>query len=59
MKREDQTRRAPEINSAKIASITVHLPIETLVAFQRTAQSQRRSESDLAKEAFEAVSRKR
>jgi hypothetical protein len=38
-----------------MGSLTVHVPISTLEAFQRVAQSQRKSESDLAREAFERM----
>lgn len=42
-------------NRRSTVSVTVHIPIRTLTAFQRIAHSQNRSESDLAQEAFELV----
>lgn len=40
------------------ASVTVHVPLSTLEAFQETASRLRRSESDLAREAFEAIAKR-
>lgn len=42
----------------EMGSVTVHIPLATLREFQKRAQSQNRSESDLAKEAFETFLRR-
>jgi len=57
---EDRSARSKSepVRQERNASLTVHVPVKTLEAFQRTASALRRSESDLAREALDAIARR-
>ncbi len=57
---EDRNERNKSelVGPGPTASLTVHVPLKTLEAFQRTASALRRSESDLAREALEVIARR-
>ena len=57
--RHDENHEArhegPRRSVTEMASVTLHIPLSTLRAFQQKAITLQRSESELAREAFERI----